>query len=64
MTDVTPKCLVCERDSDVIPLLAFQYQGKALWICPEHLPILIHQPARLADRLAGAESFIGAEDHD
>ncbi len=64
MTDVTPKCLVCERDSDAIPLLAFRYQGKSFWICPEHLPILIHQPARLADRLAGAESFAGAADHD
>lgn len=64
MTDVTPVCLVCERSSDLIPLLAFQYQGKALWICPEHLPILIHQPARLADKLSGAEGFAPAEDHD
>ncbi|MBL8095349.1 MAG: hypothetical protein JNL73_14360 [Anaerolineales bacterium] len=64
MTDVTPECLVCERSSDLIPLLAFQFQGKDLWICPEHLPILIHQPARLADKLAGAEGFTPAEDHD
>ncbi len=54
MSDVNAVCLVCERNSDQIPLLAFQYRSKALWICPEHLPILIHHPDQLADRLAVA----------
>lgn len=66
MTDAKPVCLACERNSDQIPLLAFQYQGQTLWICPEHLPILIHQPAKLADRLAGAQGFAPAphDSHD
>jgi hypothetical protein len=64
MVEPQPTCLACDRSSDQIPLITFQYQGKALWICPEHLPILIHQPARLADRLAGAEGFTSAEHPD
>ena len=51
MSDNSAKCLVCERDSNQIPLMAFQYRLATVWICPEHLPILIHQPGRLADRL-------------
>lgn len=64
MTDTQPTCLACERTSDQIPLLAMQFQGKQLWICPEHLPILIHKPAQLADRLAGAEGLRPAEHLD
>lgn len=61
MSDNSAKCLVCERDSNQIPLMAFQYRLATVWICPEHLPILIHQPGRLADRLAGADGFSGAQ---
>ena len=66
MSDNSAKCLVCERDSNQIPLMAFQYRLATVWICPEHLPILIHQPAKLADRLAGAQGFAPAphDSHD
>ena len=50
-------CLVCERGSSEVPLIAFRYQDADLWICPQHLPILIHDPAKLADRLPGAEGM-------
>ena len=48
------RCLYCERDADQVPLLALHYRGQALWICPQHLPILIHKPQQLADMLPGA----------
>jgi hypothetical protein len=35
--------------------MPFEYRGKAYWICPQHLPILIHKPATLADKLPGVE---------
>jgi hypothetical protein len=44
-------CLVCNRNTDQTPLLALRYQESDLWICPQHLPILIHKPHELADRL-------------
>ena len=47
------KCLYCQRDSQEIPLILLEYRGKALAICPEHLPILIHKPEQLEEILAG-----------
>lgn len=48
MTDQHPHCLYCERESDEVPLIALIFRGLEMWICPQHLPILIHKPAQLA----------------
>ena len=50
-------CVACDRGSDVIPLLTFEYRGSQFRICPQHLPFLIHDPAKLIGKLAGAETF-------
>jgi hypothetical protein len=63
LTD-SPTCLYCERTSDQIPLILMNYQGRQVYICPQHLPILIHKPAQLADKLPGAERFGPPEGHD
>lgn len=59
MSDQTEKkvCLACDRGSDEIPLICLEYRGDRLWICPQHMPLLIHQPERLVGRLPGAESL-------
>jgi len=57
------KCIWCMRSSDEIPLILLSHQGKTTWICPAHLPILIHKPEQLADRLPGAAKLDRAEDH-
>jgi hypothetical protein len=57
-------CLVCGRAPDTTPLIALTYRNGAYWICPQHLPILIHDPARLSGRLPGAEDLRPAEHHD
>ena len=62
MTDHLPECLQCERSSDEVPLLRLEYQGEETWICPQHLPILIHKPAQLAGRLPGAERLSPSEE--
>ena len=59
-----PKCLACERDSSATPLLPVEYQGGRMWICPQHLPILIHDPAQLIGLLPGAEHLSPADHHD
>ena len=51
MASTLPKCLVCDRTPDQTPLLILRYQDSDLWICPQDLPILIHKPHELADRL-------------
>jgi hypothetical protein len=59
-----PECLVCRRGSDATPLLVLEYRGGGFRICPEHLPILIHDPGRLAGILPGAENLRPAEHED
>jgi hypothetical protein len=58
------QCAYCQRDSDQVPLLSLHFQGTETWICPQHLPILIHDPARLAGKLPGAENLGPSEEHD
>ncbi len=59
-----PKCLACDQDSTVTPLIALEYQGERLWICPQHMPVLIHDPTKLVGRLAGAEDLKAADHKD
>jgi hypothetical protein len=59
-----PRCLACERDSEATPLIPLEYRGTQTWICPQHLPILIHNPAQLTGKLEGAENLRPADHHD
>lgn len=58
------QCLECRRGSDVTPLVSLEYRGEGIWICPQHLPVLIHDPARLIGKLEGAENLRPADHHD
>ncbi len=51
------QCLNCNRSETVIPLVSLRYAGRQAWICSQCLPMLIHQPDRLAGKLAGAEQI-------
>jgi hypothetical protein len=64
MTLQDPVCLYCQRTSDQAPLISMIYRGAPVWICPQHLPILIHKPALLADMLPGIEGLQPAEGHE
>ena len=63
MTDTPkPTCIHCEQDDTLAPLLDFTYQGRKYQICTRHLPLLLHQPQKLAGKLPDAE-HLGAADH-
>jgi hypothetical protein len=62
--DDPKQCVACCRGSDETPLIAFEYRGAARWICPQHLPVLIHDPAKLAGGLPGADRLSPADHHD
>jgi hypothetical protein len=57
-------CLACQTDSNGVPLIALEYRGSRYWICPQHMPLLIHDPGRLVGKLPGAETMRPAEHHD
>ena len=53
----TMHCFNCNRPETAIPLVNLRYAGKQTWICSQCLPVLIHHPQQLADKLAGAEKI-------
>lgn len=57
-------CLACKRDSQETPLIQLAYRASNVWICPQHLPMLIHDPASLVGLLPGAENLSPADHHD
>lgn len=59
-----PFCVACERTDAQIPLITLEFQNRKFWICPQHLPILIHDPRALTGKLPGAEGMNPADHHD
>lgn len=57
-------CLACGRGDDDTPLIRIEYRARAMWICPQHLPTLIHEPHKLAGMLPGAEHLHPADHGD
>ena len=57
-------CVVCARNSDMVPLIQFHFQGQDLMICTQHLPVLIHEPGQLVGKLPGSENLAPAEHQD
>lgn len=57
-------CLQCEQSEQEVPLIEVNFQGEKYYICPQHLPILIHKPAQLAGKLPGADHLAPSEGHN
>ncbi len=58
------KCIACERGADQVPLITLEYRNTTFYICPQHLPLLIHDPAQLIGKLPGAETLKPSEIKD
>lgn len=52
-------CLVCKKSAVEIPVTKFYYQESEFYICPQHIPILIHNPQELIGLLPGADKLTG-----
>lgn len=50
-------CLVCKQDEENVPLVQVDYKGNNYYICPQHIPVLIHDPGQLEGLLPGAENL-------
>ncbi|MCB0649766.1 MAG: hypothetical protein KDC85_00670 [Saprospiraceae bacterium] len=44
---IEKKCLVCGSTSEEMPLLTFEFKQQNLYVCSQHIPIIIHQPHQL-----------------
>ncbi len=58
-TQTQKECLNCGRPATQVPLLPVEHRDGAAYICPQCLPILIHHPGRLAEKLPGAAALQG-----
>jgi hypothetical protein len=58
-------CVFCERPSDQVPLIPFEYKGQDYRICTAHLPMLLHKPELFEGKLAdaGKNWSSGEENH-
>ncbi len=61
MAKNTPHCLVCERTKNEVPLITISFKEESFYICPQHLPVLIHNPEQLTGKLPGVENLTGHE---
>lgn len=63
-SDAKRECAVCGKDDNTVPLVSLMYRGTAVFVCPQHMPVLIHDPARLVGTLPGAENLEPGEPDD
>ncbi len=63
-TTKVPVCAACDRPQTEVPLISLAYLNTTLWICPQHLPVLIHNPQMLTGRIPGAENMKAADHQD
>ncbi|NOY49250.1 MAG: hypothetical protein GXO88_01580 [Chlorobi bacterium] len=47
-------CLVCQQNENQVPLVELSYKNQKYHICPQHIPVLIHNPGQLEGLLPGA----------
>jgi hypothetical protein len=59
MMDVKPVCIYCGNGTEQAPLILFKFHDQDYWICAQHFPVLIHEPAKLVGKLPGAEKLKG-----
>lgn len=58
MSDIKKnECVLCGKSDKELPLIKLSYSGGNYFICPEHMPMLIHKPDALIGKLPGAENM-------
>lgn len=52
-------CIVCKKSYMETPVTKFYHKDSEFYICPQHIPILIHNPQELVGLLEGADKLQG-----
>ena len=52
-----PACVLCGKSDKELPLIKLSYNSTDYFLCPEHMPMLIHEPTALVGKLPGAENM-------
>ncbi|MBN2615012.1 MAG: hypothetical protein JXR71_04900 [Bacteroidales bacterium] len=54
---VEKKCIVCNASHNEVPVTRFEYKESVFYICPQHIPVLIHDPQKLVGLIPDAENL-------
>jgi hypothetical protein len=57
MSESNKTCVLCQKTDAETPLLQLSYNSITYWVCPSHMPLLIHKPDQLIGMLPGAENM-------
>ena len=57
------KCINCEKQEDVAPLVSITFATKPAWICTQCLPTLIHNPDKLQSKFENMKIDNPAKPH-
>ncbi len=55
--DDKKNCIACGITEEEVPLIVLTYKGEEMRICPQHIPLLIHEPQKLVGKFEGAENM-------
>jgi len=50
-------CVFCKKDQEEVPLVHLEFKNNDFWICPQHIPVLIHDPEKLVGHLPNADEI-------
>ncbi len=48
----TQACFNCTAPEARTPLISLRFAGQPIWICPQCMPVLIHDTSKLAEKLS------------
>lgn len=57
MSNKKPVCVLCGKADTELPLIRLSYNSVEYFLCPEHMPMLIHHPDTLVGKIPGAENM-------
>ena len=57
-------CFNCGSSEQERPLLTLKFQGKEVYLCPQCMPIMIHEPYQLVDKLPRFTPPTSSSPHD
>ena len=54
---IEKKCIVCNSSKEEVPVTKFEYKNSEFYICPQHIPVLIHDPQKLVGLIPDADKL-------
>ncbi len=54
---VEKKCVFCGASKNDVPVTRFEYKESEFYICPQHIPVLIHDPQKLVGLIPDADKL-------